>query len=496
MDLVESINEENAGRYAGLIASAFMVGRATTSLVWGRIADTYGRVLVLHASLLLSCIFSLLFGVAPTLSIAIIIRFLMGCSNGIMSALKTIVSELAHNGDEKSEARNMSLVIGMWGLGFLICPAVSGLLAEPLKQYPGAKWIQEDGTIVHWIMEQFPFLLPNLLGALICILSISMLALFVPETLQEELRRHPRHMMGDFLRQVRAWIPGNHRHRVQYRSIPVLKQHASDLDWSERSVTTVPETETENEQSNPITMTSLWAKKDTRLCLLVYWGYSFVGITVDEAFPLFCMSIQTGFGLSELAIGKILSFCGFVFVLTQYKAYSFIYDRFGLVGAVRAGSFLSAPTVLLTPIALLLNRGSELGVLNTGAFFYLGSILAFHRVFSLAFFTSISVLMNRSVPASQRATMNGLSQIGGSIAKGLGPAFAGLLVSQSVAFFGKVAPLFIFGTISVLGIIVALATFIVLHEDSSSLSISSSSQEEDGNLELSKIEERQAPSKH
>mmetsp|Transcript_58224 Transcript_58224/g.123501 ORF Transcript_58224/g.123501 Transcript_58224/m.123501 type:complete len:125 (+) Transcript_58224:676-1050(+) len=44
---------------------------------------------------------------------------------------------------------------------------------------------------------------------------------------------------------------------------------------------------------------------------------------------------------------------------------------------------------------------------------------------------------NRTVPAHQRAAMNGLSMLGGSLAKATGPAFAGLLFSESI---GRVTP--------------------------------------------------------
>jgi MFS family permease len=106
--LVPGVDEENAGSYAGLIASAFMVGRAITSYAWGKAADVYGRKFVLVSSLGLSCLFSLLFGIAPTFRLAILSRFLLGMANGIMGTAKTIVSETAH-GNERLETRGMGL---------------------------------------------------------------------------------------------------------------------------------------------------------------------------------------------------------------------------------------------------------------------------------------------------------------------------------------------------------------------------------------------------
>jgi MFS family permease len=89
IDLIPSANEENAGSYAGLIASAFMIGRAITSYGWGKAADIYGRTTVLYASLGFSCLFSLLFGLAPTFGQALFWRFMLGVGNGMMGTAKT-----------------------------------------------------------------------------------------------------------------------------------------------------------------------------------------------------------------------------------------------------------------------------------------------------------------------------------------------------------------------------------------------------------------------
>ena len=62
----EEINEETVGKYAGFVAGSFMAGRAVTAIFWGRIADMYGRILVLQASLIVFTITSLWLGFAST----------------------------------------------------------------------------------------------------------------------------------------------------------------------------------------------------------------------------------------------------------------------------------------------------------------------------------------------------------------------------------------------------------------------------------------------
>ena len=119
MHLLPQLDSENVGSYAGYIASCFMVGRAVTSFEWGKATDRYGRKFAIEATLFLSAIFSIAFGFAPSFELAILFRFLLGLSNGMIPAVKTIISEL-NRGDEQEETKMMALVLGMWG-EILLC---------------------------------------------------------------------------------------------------------------------------------------------------------------------------------------------------------------------------------------------------------------------------------------------------------------------------------------------------------------------------------------
>jgi MFS family permease len=459
IDLLDTVNEENAGSYAGFIASAFMIGRACTSFGWGKAADTYGRTSVLYASLGLSCFFSILFGLSPSFSAALAFRFCLGLSNGIIGTIKTVVSELA-DGNERLEARGMNIVMGMWGWGFLMSPAISGALAEPIRQYPNAAWLQ-DGMVGD-ILSEYPFLLPNLLGAVLCLIAMATVGLFVRETLPAKKRRSIRSIGASVGQKYCRCLPG-----YRYQGLPVLKAHESDvLESQDRNIDEEKIVETPvMEEDKGVTMAAIWARKKTRTCLSIYWAYSFVGLIVDEGFPLFAISLVAGFGISEGQIGQIMSLCGLIFAISQYVVYAGIYNRFGLYGSIRVGSSLSAPVMFLVPISLLLNKGADTGDLRWSTFCFLALMLAIYRVFALVFFSSISVAVNRSVPSSERATMNGLSMLGGSVAKGLGPIFSGFLVTSSVAWFGKYGSLLLFTTIGVLGCGVVVCAFIFLHDE-------------------------------
>jgi len=78
--------------------------------------------------------------------------------------------------------------------------------------------------------------------------------------------------------------------------------------------------------------------------------------------------------------------------------------------------------------------------------------------FASMFFSSITLMCNATVHKSHRGTMNGLSMLGGSVAKMLGPLAAGTIFATSVSGFidERVGSFLAFGVVSIVGFRVAL----------------------------------------
>ena len=51
---------------------------------------------------------------------------------GVVGSCKTIVSEVS---DDKTQALGIAILGAAWGTGFIIGPAVSGAIADPIGQY-------------------------------------------------------------------------------------------------------------------------------------------------------------------------------------------------------------------------------------------------------------------------------------------------------------------------------------------------------------------------
>ena len=134
----------------------------------GALADRRGRRFVIKISLGCGIILQLAFGMSPSFAVALVARFLGGLSNGIVAAAKAAAPDLvpAHE-----NAAAMSLISGMWGLGNIVGPSTGGLLAE-YDPWAG------PGSL----LGMYPYLLPNLLSALLTLLALLAVTGWLPET--------------------------------------------------------------------------------------------------------------------------------------------------------------------------------------------------------------------------------------------------------------------------------------------------------------------------
>ena len=58
--------------------------------------------------------------------------------------------------------------------------------------------------------------------------------------------------------------------------------------------------------------------------------------------------------------------------------------------------------------------------------FYLALLLGITKIFQSVFFSSVTILTNRTVPIDLRSIMNGVGGMGAGISKAIGPILAGM----------------------------------------------------------------------
>jgi hypothetical protein len=222
-------------------------------------------------------------------------------------------------------------------------------------------------------------------------------------------------------------------------------------------------------------------------CLLIYWAYSFSNVAVDELLPLFLVSNTAGFGLSEKHVGTLLSACGLMYATAQYSVQKYLYDHHGTYGTLRISITFLPPTLFLIPFSILINNlqqryrepSSDIDdypyTLHWIGFWFIAIVLFVYKVMAISFFTAISVACNHTVSSEQRGTMNGISVLGGSIAKGLGPTFAGIVVAYSTRWFQNYASITMFGSLVIISSMVASSVFFLLPSNNNNSGTNSNS---------------------
>ncbi|XP_068658243.1 protein ZINC INDUCED FACILITATOR 1-like isoform X2 [Aristolochia californica] len=187
-DLHIAKREEDIGYYAGYIGSSYMLGRALTSVLWGMVADRFGRKPVVLFGSLSVVVFNALFGLSSSFWMAITMRFLLGSLSGILGPIRAYATEVCR---EEYQALGLSIVSTAWGLGLIIGPALGGFLAQPAEKYPTI--FNKDS-----IFGRFPYFLPCLCISIYAI-GVTISCRWLPETLHKHNAesREDSHPDGD-----------------------------------------------------------------------------------------------------------------------------------------------------------------------------------------------------------------------------------------------------------------------------------------------------------
>jgi MFS family permease len=175
------------------------------------------------------------------------------------------------------------------------------------------------------------------------------------------------------------------------------------------------------------TMGEIMENPRTKAFLMSYWLYSFASVAQSEAFPLFAMAhLGQGLGMGESSIGMVGTVAGLIYCVGQYFTFSMMMNRFGLVRSLRYGALFANLPVIFIPCSLYMSsRWMQIGLLSllSGVSMISGSV----------YLGCNTIGANRTVDATTRATMNGLSSLGASIGRGAGPIVAGFLVAGFMA---------------------------------------------------------------
>lgn len=159
--LAEYVHEQQVATYMSALVSVFAFCTFFAAPIFGALSDRFGRKRILVLSLIGSAIGYLLLGIGGALWILFLGRIIDGLTTGNQSTLFAYISDST---EASERGKWFGILGGAIGLGFMIGPAIGGLL----------------GSI--------SIALPFFVTACITIVSIFLVLFFLPESLPTEKR--------------------------------------------------------------------------------------------------------------------------------------------------------------------------------------------------------------------------------------------------------------------------------------------------------------------
>ncbi|KAM0810459.1 putative Major facilitator superfamily (MFS) profile domain-containing protein [Seiridium cardinale] len=438
-------DESKISLYAGMVTSAFTFAEFATGVLWGRLSDRIGRKPVLLTGLVGTAISVLIFGFSPNLYVALAARAVGGLLNGNMGVLQSTVAELIT--DKAHQPRAYTIMPVVWCLGSIVGPMIGGALAKPCESYPT---LFSQGTI--W--DRYPYLLPNLFSAFICLVGVVNGLLFLEETHSAKKQQRDRGIeVGKWLLSMIPCVasrgPSDHADQTQSKydewsseSRPLLEEQLPGYRTTENSPENSPRLATSEVVEEPRELLDLDAglrdssKIFTRpvvLNVVAFGILAFHTMTYDSLFPVFLSTphsenpavrlpfkFSDGLAMPQQEIGIILSAQGIYSLLINMAVVPWAIKRFG---PLRLFRFLAVSYFLLylsTPYIVLLP-----GSLRTIGIYVL---LIWKCTFSNMAYPSNAILTANYAPSKHvLGNINGVAASTASLCRGFGPIFAGLL---------------------------------------------------------------------
>jgi len=373
------------GTYVGLIASSYFFGDMLGSMIWGPIADKFGRKPAMQFGLITSMTGLLLFPFAPNFAIAMVIRFLTGMLSGNNSLTRTMMSEIC---DNTNQARGFSVIGMSTGLARLFAPGIGGILALPATKYPSL--FPAGG-----FNDRHPFFLPCFVGAALTAVGQIMSMYLLTETLKiapakDELTREAVELSA--------------------LDTPLVKEEVK-------------------EEARDKDMWSVVKQPAVINIMVIYFLHSFVGVSSHEIVPMWVINSKEdhGFGFDTSEVGLMLSLVAPFQISFQAWVYPILTKKLKFIGMFKACALVygaiifvlpfmsqiaSWPTYLTWPLLIL-----AMGITNCAR---------------IGAFTCIFVLLSNCCHKNVRASVNGFGQSVSSAGRMFGPTVTGSVFAWSL----------------------------------------------------------------
>lgn len=130
LELAPSVEDATIGAAAwwgAWLTAAYAVMQFLMSPTLGNLSDAYGRRPVMLISLLVMGVDYLIMAISPTMALLFVARIIAGAASATFSTANAFVADIT---PPEKRAQNFGLIGAAFGVGFVLGPAIGGLLGE------------------------------------------------------------------------------------------------------------------------------------------------------------------------------------------------------------------------------------------------------------------------------------------------------------------------------------------------------------------------------
>jgi MFS family permease len=411
-----------------------------TSIVWGRLSDTYGRKPVILLGLAISVTANLAFGFSKSIGSLLFWRIVAGMANGILGVMRTMTAEIVK--ERRYQTRAFLALPLIFNAGRVVALAIGGCLADPVHNM---SWLfgptgifnfsmNNDG--VAWAVE-YPYALPAIFNGTVLTVCLVLAALGLKESLSTRERNRDIGLI------IGKSISGYIRRRI----LGIPHSGYTAIEMEERDVLTadVPIAEpTASGASTPTrqrplpTFREIWTPHLLKT-LLAFGLLPLHNATFLHVFPVFLsmpilgnahptlFRFAGGLGLAPPTVGVFLAILGICGIMLQLFIYPRIQKRIGTIGALRLANSIFPLAYIFAPFLSLLAEHA------TAKWSAMVTVLFLQVMARTMAIPSTVILLTEAAPRrSVLGSVHGTGNTLSAFASAIGPVIGGVLLARGI----------------------------------------------------------------
>lgn len=167
----------------GLLYAIYSMAQLIFSPIWGSLSDRVGRRPIMLLSTFGAVIAYILFGLSESLVLLFLSRLLAGIMGGNISTAQAYIADVT---DQQNRSSGMALIGVAFGVGFMIGPALGGLLiSETVISSIAGVFSSSVGDYI----QNHRYVVPGAFAALLSLISFLLVAFKLKETVEKSAQQ-------------------------------------------------------------------------------------------------------------------------------------------------------------------------------------------------------------------------------------------------------------------------------------------------------------------